>query len=364
MDTDTRGFPPGELRVSDADRDRALSELSKAFQVGRITADELGQRSGQVLGARTGKDLTALLADLPVDRAPADTTALQRAVRPPSRIAIGASVAATCLAAVAVTNALSQGPSPQQRELTRELLARQGLSVPLPPSPGFDWAGTITPGAIAVLLVVLIIFLRATRDERAGGDSGSRRHSRARPPTAYEVSTDQARVDHDAVYRYLSEHAPWAAGIPRHLFDRAVDHSRCYGLYHAPTGEQAGFCRVITDYATFAYLDDLSLLPGYRRMGLGRHLVQAVLDDRELADVKSWRLLADSREARALFRRAGFADPEPERVARWMAVPNRSRGYWAALRTEPVVGRSRTRHESSRPRPGPGPASEALPDDS
>ncbi len=195
-----------------------------------------------------------------------------------------------------------------------------------------------------------------------GGGFGSHRYSRAGPPAAYEVSADRARVDHDAVYHYLSEHAPWAAGIPRHLFDRAVDHSRCYGLYHIPTGEQAGFCRVITDFATFAYLDDLFLLPGYRRVGLGRYLVQAVLGDRELADVKSWWLLPDSREARALFRRAGFADPEPGRVARWMALPNRSRGYWAALRTETVAGRSRTRHESSRPRPGP--ASEALTDDS
>lgn len=174
----------------------------------------------------------------------------------------------------------------------------------------------------------------------------------------YEVSTDPARADHDAVFRYLSEHAPWAAGIPRRLFDRAVDHSRCYGLYHTATGEQAGFCRVITDFATFAYLDDLFIFPGRRNIGLGRYLVQAVLDDHELADVKSWWLLADSPQARALFRRAGFADPEPERTARWMALPNRSRGYWAGLPAEPPARRSPARHESSQPQPGP--AGEAV----
>src|SRR5580658_11339063 len=65
-------YPPGDLRVSDAERDRALSELSEALQVGRITAGEFDQRSGQVLGARTGKELTAPLADLPpAGRAPA-----------------------------------------------------------------------------------------------------------------------------------------------------------------------------------------------------------------------------------------------------------------------------------------------------
>jgi Domain of unknown function (DUF1707) len=65
MDTATRDYPPGDIRVSDADRDRALSELSEHFQAGRLDKDEFDERSGQVLQARTGKQLRALLADLP-----------------------------------------------------------------------------------------------------------------------------------------------------------------------------------------------------------------------------------------------------------------------------------------------------------
>ena len=38
MNTATRDYPVGDLRVCDADRDRALCELSEAFQLGRITA--------------------------------------------------------------------------------------------------------------------------------------------------------------------------------------------------------------------------------------------------------------------------------------------------------------------------------------
>jgi hypothetical protein len=174
MDTAARDYPPGELRVSDADRDRALCELTEAFQAGRITADELEQRSGQVLAARTGKELTAPLADLPVDRVPAaSATTLERDHRVlATPISFAAGVAAIWLAVVAAANAaLSQGPSPQQREFAREFAARQGIRVPagFPPSPGFDWAGTITPGAIAVLLVVLIIFLRVNRPRRGAG---------------------------------------------------------------------------------------------------------------------------------------------------------------------------------------------------
>ena len=70
MDTDARGFPLGDLRVSDAERDRAVSELSEAFQVGRITAEEFDRRSTQALSARTGRELTATVADLPLDPRP------------------------------------------------------------------------------------------------------------------------------------------------------------------------------------------------------------------------------------------------------------------------------------------------------
>jgi Domain of unknown function (DUF1707) len=172
MDTaaPARDYPSGELRASDADRDRALAELSEAFQVGRITADELDQRSARVLRARTGKELTAPLADLPLELAPAARSgALERAHRVlAARIAMGASAAAaTGLAAVAATNALSNGPDLQRRELAREVLARMGLSIRIPSAPGFDWAGAIVPGALAVALVVLIVFLHVNRADRA-----------------------------------------------------------------------------------------------------------------------------------------------------------------------------------------------------
>jgi hypothetical protein len=50
------------------------------------------------------------------------------------------------------------------------MTARLGLPVPPAnlPSPGFDWVGTITPGTVAVLLVVLIMYLRARRAPASG----------------------------------------------------------------------------------------------------------------------------------------------------------------------------------------------------
>jgi hypothetical protein len=185
MDTAASGYPPGELRVSDAERDQALGELSQAFQAGRITAAELDQRSGQALRARTGQELTALLADLPRDHTPATrTTALDRAhcVLAAPRIVMGAAaVTAISLSAVAAANALSKpdtgtSDTSAHRQLAREVLARLGLPIPRalyinpvnPVHPGFDWAGTITPAAIAVLLVMLIIVLARVSRRQAG----------------------------------------------------------------------------------------------------------------------------------------------------------------------------------------------------
>jgi hypothetical protein len=65
MDTATIQYAPGDLRVSDADRDRAIGELSQHFQAGRLTLDEFNDRSGQALQAKTGRDLAGLFTDLP-----------------------------------------------------------------------------------------------------------------------------------------------------------------------------------------------------------------------------------------------------------------------------------------------------------
>jgi hypothetical protein len=163
MDRGGWHYPPGDFRVSDADRDQALSELTAAFQAGRITADEFDQRSGQTLRSRTGKDLTALLADLPVEHAPATrTTGMEPAHRVvAARVSVVAAVAAFCFATAAAVAALGTGPTLQQKELAEVFAARQGMPAPVfPPSPPFNWAGTLTPATIAVLLLVLVVLLR------------------------------------------------------------------------------------------------------------------------------------------------------------------------------------------------------------
>jgi hypothetical protein len=139
MGTDARGFPLGDLRVSDAERDRAVSELSDAFQAGRITFEEFDRRSTQALSARTGRQLTATVADLPLDLGPVDDALAARATRRRGdsylvpRLSFAASLTAICFASDAVS-ADSQ--------------------------PGVGWTGALIPAAVSVLCLILVVLLR------------------------------------------------------------------------------------------------------------------------------------------------------------------------------------------------------------
>ena len=55
------------LRVSDAERDATLRTLGDHAAVGRLTLDELEERSGQALTAKTRGELAVLTSDLPAE---------------------------------------------------------------------------------------------------------------------------------------------------------------------------------------------------------------------------------------------------------------------------------------------------------
>lgn len=101
-----RNYPAGDLRVSDADRDLALAELSEHFQAGRLTADEMQERTGQALAARTGKELSAIMADLPVVRPGASVAPVSKE---PERRGFHWTPAATAVLAGVVTAAIITG---------------------------------------------------------------------------------------------------------------------------------------------------------------------------------------------------------------------------------------------------------------
>jgi GNAT superfamily N-acetyltransferase len=122
---------------------------------------------------------------------------------------------------------------------------------------------------------------------------------------ALRISTDPTELDIDLIHRFLSEDSAWAKGIPLPTMQRAIQHSLCFGGFvgHA----QVAFARVISDYATFANLVDVFVLPAHRNQGHGRALVQAVLDHPQLQGLRRFTLA--TKDAHALYAPLGFTRP-------------------------------------------------------
>jgi GNAT superfamily N-acetyltransferase len=119
----------------------------------------------------------------------------------------------------------------------------------------------------------------------------------------YEISTDPGRLDLDAVHRWLSTDAYWALGRSRETVERAVEGSVNFGVYD-DGGRQAGYARVVTDLATFAWLCDVYVEPAHRGRGLGKWLVTAVRD--HLEPYRMRRVMLATGDAHGLYEQVGF----------------------------------------------------------
>ena len=120
--------------------------------------------------------------------------------------------------------------------------------------------------------------------------------------SSFEVSTDQTRLDIPMIYRFLSEQSTWAVGISLPLVERSIESSLCFGGYFG--GRQIAFARVITDFATFAHLADVFVVPEYRGNGYGKQLVAAVLRHPSLQRLRRFTLATN--DAQGLYERFGF----------------------------------------------------------
>ena len=118
----------------------------------------------------------------------------------------------------------------------------------------------------------------------------------------YIVSTDQSRLDLLSIHNFLTEEAYWSRGISFETFQKSVENSLCFGLYHQDT--QIGFARVISDFATFAYLADVFVMEGYRRRGLGKWLIECVFSHPEVQGLRRWMLVTSN--AHGLYQQYGF----------------------------------------------------------
>lgn len=142
----------------------------------------------------------------------------------------------------------------------------------------------------------------------------------------FSISTDPKRLDIETIHRFLSSESYWAQGRPIETVQRSLDHSFTFGLYLKD--KQIGFARVVTDYATFAWVADVFVLHEYRGQGLSKWLMEVILGHPELQGFRRWVLA--TKDAHTLYERFGFIPlHKPER---WMERPDptmqESPDYW------------------------------------
>lgn len=134
----------------------------------------------------------------------------------------------------------------------------------------------------------------------------------------YTVSTAPGLLDLEAIHAFLHT-AYWSQGVPRDTVERAIAHSIPFGLY-APDGRQAGFARVVTDTAVFAYLGDVFVLEAHRGRGLGVFLMECVVAHPDVQDLRRFHLA--TADAHGLYARFGFApNPNPAMLMDRITLP-------------------------------------------
>jgi len=133
----------------------------------------------------------------------------------------------------------------------------------------------------------------------------------------YEISTDKQRLDLDRVEAFMRQ-SYWAYARPRAIIEKSIAGSLCLGVYRKADGLQVGFCRLVTDYATFGWLADVFIDEACRGEGLGVALIRTLTN---LPEIEGIRLVLGTADAHGLYAKFGF---EPlHRPDRWMVRPDR-----------------------------------------
>lgn len=119
----------------------------------------------------------------------------------------------------------------------------------------------------------------------------------------YTISTDKSKLDVGMIHHFLYTTAHWATGRSMSVVRKSIENSLCFGLYE--DSQQIGFARIVTDSATVGWICDMFILPAHRGSGLGKWLVECMMDHPDIKGLR--RILLNTRDAHELYiKHAGF----------------------------------------------------------
>jgi GNAT superfamily N-acetyltransferase len=129
----------------------------------------------------------------------------------------------------------------------------------------------------------------------------------------FTISTVRDKLDMNFIRDYLSNQSYWAQGRSHQVTEKAIQNSLCFGVYDGE--RQIGFARLVTDYATFAWLCDVFIADSHQGRGLGKWLIECVVTHPELQAVKY--IILATRDAHELYRKYGGFE-SPRALDKWM----------------------------------------------
>ncbi len=125
------------------------------------------------------------------------------------------------------------------------------------------------------------------------------------------LTFDLAEMPFAAIHKFLAEESYWARGIPETTLHRALENSIC--LCATDGAALAGFARVVTDRATYAYVCDVFVTPPYRKRGISHQMMRALDAHPDLQGLRRWMLM--TRDAQSLYAQHDFTPlPDPTRA--------------------------------------------------
>lgn len=120
--------------------------------------------------------------------------------------------------------------------------------------------------------------------------------------SGYRISCDLDDMDIFVIHQYIST-AYWAKNIPIETMQKAIDNSLCFGIFTLEN-KQVAFARMVTDYATFAYLADVFVLDKHQGKGLSKWLMVEIIKHPQLQGLR--RMMLATSDAHGLYEKFGF----------------------------------------------------------
>jgi len=134
----------------------------------------------------------------------------------------------------------------------------------------------------------------------------------------FYISTDKDKMNMNFIHEYLSNQSYWAKGRSLELVKKSILNSMCFGVF-TKDDIQIGFARIATDYVVFAWIMDVFIDENYKKQGVGKVLIDYIVNHDELKGVNGIGLR--TQDAHEFYRRFGFDNiPNPES---WMLKKNK-----------------------------------------